>query len=676
MKQSAFNRLKNHFLLICPRTGKFIGFRSPEGLFMIFTPIIGIIAIAWIIFRVATKPSRLSYPCVQVAIPFASSLGGYIAATIISAIAWVHLRKKAITKTVLYSAAIGMAGLSGSMILDEATEIKTTKVQTIVQAVNQPIGTAVGILPGRVVWVHNPDATNENCVVDAAGHAWFMAENMNQTVVDEMLSSGLKSVTGTTTDSAAWKAIFEFHNTTRGKGVVNYTQGEKIFIKINATSSWGGNFSNTNLSPTQNQYYGISETSVASVLAVLRQLVNVVGVAQNDIYIGDPLKHIYKHLYDVWHAEFPNVHYLDYSGFTNLGRERVVASTTATIHYSDHGTILKTNVWSGGYPGDNPIYNDKLYTIFENAEYMINIPMLKGHRRAGITMFAKNHFGSHTRGDASHLHNGLIAPTESPNVTRPGYGLYRVQVDLMTHKYLGKKNLIYIMDALWATSHELDKPRKWQIPPFNNDFMSSMFISLDPVAIESVGYDFLCSEYADASGIGEYVQMPGVDDYLHQAADSANWPQGFKYDPDSTNTYVESIGTHEHWNDSINKQYSRNLGTGSGIELIKISRTVAVEEKPIGVANDFAIYQNYPNPFNPSTTVRYHISHDGYIHLAVYDILGKEVVTLTNEMKSAGFHQTLWNATRIASGLYYIRLTVHQQHNIVYSQTIKTVLLK
>ena len=73
----------------------------------------------------------------------------------------------------------------------------------------------MGILPGRVVWVHNPDATNENCVVDAAGHEWFIAENMNQTVIDEMLSSGLKSVTGTTTDSAAWKAIFEFHNTTR-----------------------------------------------------------------------------------------------------------------------------------------------------------------------------------------------------------------------------------------------------------------------------------------------------------------------------------------------------------------------------------------------------------------------------------------------------------------------------
>ena len=71
---------------------------------------------------------------------------------------------------------------------------------------------------------------------------------------------------------------------------------------------------------------------------MLRQLVNVVGVAQNDIYVGDPLKHIYKHLYEVWHGEFPNVHYLDNSGYANLGREAVIPSTTAAIYYSDQGT--------------------------------------------------------------------------------------------------------------------------------------------------------------------------------------------------------------------------------------------------------------------------------------------------------------------------------------------------
>jgi len=68
------------------------------------------------------------------------------------------------------------------------------------------------------------------------------------------------------------------------------------------------------------------------------------------------------------------------------------------------------------YAGDNPVYQDNLYSIFQDAEYLINIPMLKGHKRAGMTMFAKNHFGSQTRADASHLHGGLVAPAEAPKV--------------------------------------------------------------------------------------------------------------------------------------------------------------------------------------------------------------------------------------------------------------------
>jgi hypothetical protein len=55
--------------------------------------------------------------------------------------------------------------------------------------------------------------------------------------------------------------------------------------------------------------------------------------------------------------------------------------------------------------------------------------------------------------------------------------------------------------------------------PFNNSFMSSVFASLDPVAIESAGYDFLRSEFTASRvpAAATYVQMPGVDDYLHQA---------------------------------------------------------------------------------------------------------------------------------------------------------------
>lgn len=473
------------------------------------------------------------------------------------------------------SAIVAFALLGGAAVLAAADHGEPTFVTAAVVP-NQPMGQARGIFPGRVVWVHDARAVNQDCVVNAAGHGWFLSENHNQSVIDGMVSSALRNLTGQASDRAAWDAIIRYHNATRGKGAVGYVRGEKILIKINATSAYAGNFNPGNLTP----YAFVSETSVGSVLAVLRQLVGVVGVDQQDIYVGDPLKHIYQHLYDVWHGEFPNVHYLDNSGYRQLGREPVVASTTAVIHYSDRGAILRTNVWSDTYPGDNPVYQDNLYTVFQEAEYLINIPMLKGHARAGVTMFAKNHFGSHTRGDASHLHNGLVAPTAMPDASRGAYGLYRVQVDIMGHSLLGRRNLIYLMDALWATDAELDVPLRWQMPPFAGSYMASVFASLDPVAIESVGYDFLRSEFTidRVPAAGTYVQMPGVDDYLHQAADAANWPSGIAYDPDDSGAPLPSLGTHEHWNNANARQYSRNLNpTGTGIELIWADQEIRTE---------------------------------------------------------------------------------------------------
>jgi hypothetical protein len=367
----------------------------------------------------------------------------------------------------------------------------------------------------------------------------------------------------------------------------------------------------------------------------------------------------------VWHSEFPEVHYLDHDDYSELGREQAIPSTTAKITYSDKGTILRTT------EGDT-VYQDYLYTIFEDAEYILNIPMLKGHMRAGMTMFAKNHFGSHTRDFASHLHMGLVSPEGWGDLRRTGYGLYRVQVDIMSHELLGGKNLVYIMDALWASDWELNKPVKWKMSPFNNDYSSSIFVSLDPVAIESVGYDLLRSEFTTESGADPSVQMLGVDDYLHQAADSANWPGGIRYDPNNNGVYMASLGVHEHWNNLTDKKYTRNLGIGDGIELIDIEQTTSTsifnkENK----TEYFQLYQNYPNPFNPSTKINFSVPEHSFVTIKIYDILGHEIATLVNEEKLAGKYQVEFNGSNLASGVYFYRL---QAGN--YIQTRKMLVLQ
>jgi hypothetical protein len=87
----------------------------------------------------------------------------------------------------------------------------------------------------------------------------------------------------------------------------------------------------------------------------------------------------------------------------------------------------------------------------------------------------------------------------------------------------------------------------------------------------------------------------------------------------------------------------------------------------------FKLAQNYPNPFNPTTTIRYEIPGGTYGHtsLRVYDIMGREVATLVNETKEAGSYQVTFNASKLASGVYFYKL---QAGN--YTSVKKLLLLK
>jgi len=426
---------------------------------------------------------------------------------------------------------------------------------------NQPVGKAQGIVPGRVSWVWNPASTNPACAnkpvpEDATGvqyDAWFMDKNTNQEAVDQMLIAGLCSITGKKEINNAWDAVFRFHNQKRGKGDVPYRKGEKIYIKLNRTSASGGMTAEYERRKDRPVTLS-SETSPQIVLSTLRQLVNVAGVPQKDIYVGDAMRNIYQDEYIKYYTEFPEVNYLSSFGSTH-GRILGSESSRDLLFYSDNKAVMK----EAG--------SDKIYTVLEDAEYLINLPSMKGHGIAGITLCVKNHFGTQSRKSAAHLHPGLNSKD------RLGYGHYRVLVDMMGNKYTGDKNLFYILDALWAGSNWNGIPVKFLMPPFDNHWSSSLLLSLDPVAIESVAFDFLRTEFTNPAHTIDFISEPGVDDYLHQAADSKNWPAGIVYTPNGDGIRMkDSIGVHEHWNNPADKQYTKNLGKAEGIELVKVFR--------------------------------------------------------------------------------------------------------
>jgi photosystem II stability/assembly factor-like uncharacterized protein len=85
----------------------------------------------------------------------------------------------------------------------------------------------------------------------------------------------------------------------------------------------------------------------------------------------------------------------------------------------------------------------------------------------------------------------------------------------------------------------------------------------------------------------------------------------------------------------------------------------------------FSLSQNYPNPFNPLTTIKYSLIKQGLVKLVVYDILGKEVITLVNEIKQAGNFSVNFDATNYASGIYFYRLEVVDFVNVKKMVLIK-----
>jgi hypothetical protein len=87
--------------------------------------------------------------------------------------------------------------------------------------------------------------------------------------------------------------------------------------------------------------------------------------------------------------------------------------------------------------------------------------------------------------------------------------------------------------------------------------------------------------------------------------------------------------------------------------------------------SEYKLEQNYPNPFNPLTTISFNLPEDNNVELKIYDILGKEVKVLLNEDLAAGFYDVQFDATNLASGIYFYKLSAGK-----YTETKKLQLIK
>jgi len=523
----------------CPKSSRHPGHKTKRRWAMWILPIVGLASLIWFLIRVAPKPSRATYPCQRMAFPLASGFVAWLAGLAASCVAF-RKAKLSLAKR-RYVLGLLLVGVSVGALWLAVCSTGEKLVLAEPQPGNQPMGLAKGIYPGRVVWVHDPDATDWQGPGD--GH-WWQASHTNQTAVSRMVSRAVRELTGAANDAAAWDKLFRHLNKTRAKGNVGYKPGEKIIIKVNFVGfirSHGSiNIENYNLERGRDYM----NTSPQMIIALLRQLTGSAGVRQSDISLCDTLAYIANEYYDILHKEFPGLRFIEQGG--KFGRIKAKESTVPLY-------------WSCN-PED--CSQDYIPASFAEADYLINLANLKAHTAAGVTLCAKNHYGSLIRWPAQKgyydMHKGAFAKK---------VGIYRPLVDLMGHAHFGGKTVLYLIDGLYSGKHPIDKaPRKWASYPFDGDWTSSLLASQDPVAIDSVGFDFVRAEWED------YPRNVGVDDYLHEASKADSPPSGAFYDPDHPGNVkrLASLGVHEHWNNPTDKKYSRNLGTGKGIELVAV----------------------------------------------------------------------------------------------------------
>jgi hypothetical protein len=498
-------------------------FSSRKALASLGFIVVSVLATIWFLVRVIPKPSRATYPCMQVAMPFMSGLVIWMLSVGGSFFAFRKARH--LFSQTKHMAAFMLIVVSGVFcwITLSLPATNSKAAEAVKFEANKPLGTGRGIHPGRVAWAHNPNITSWN---GKDGFYWEDRFN-NQSASDKTVTASILTLTGETNENKAWNSLFTYFNKTKRNLKQGYSKNEKIAIKINQNNTLSQHdTAELNASPHM-------------VLSLLKSLIEEGGVPEQNITVFDASRFITDNIFDKCHAVYPKVVFVDNCG----GRGRVKAE------YLDNAIP---------YSADNGKLATGLAKCAVDANYIINVALMKGHVGTGITLCAKNFYGvtSINYQWRKNAHDNFEADKKE------GKPKYITFTDFLAHKDLGEKTLLFLIDSYYAHKECNFAPEfKWKMAPFNNNWPCSLFASQDGVAIDAVGLDFMFAEWPDM------VDMKYCDHYLAEAALADNAPSGTKYDPERDGKACSSLGVFEHWNNGIEKRYTGNIKPGKGIEL-------------------------------------------------------------------------------------------------------------
>jgi uncharacterized protein (DUF362 family) len=370
----------------------------------------------------------------------------------------------------------GTAAAAGCLAASGARRLFAGQVVAAVQApgpmlrARTPRRTPVTNSQPKVVHVHCREATSWDFV-----NGWY-GDHVSQHQVTRMVDQGLMALTGTASRAAAWLALLP-----------GYAPGQRVAIKANVVNA-------QSLDDGDNDIDALIEL-VNSVVAGLKEI----GVAEADIWVYDASRTIPNRFR--YRCAYPGVQFsgLDVNDLGFSDTERVVFAP----------------------PAGGPTLADKrLSQVLVNADYLINMPIMKKHCCAHVTLAFKNHFGTIEK--CWEVHEPTFPDT---SVYRSDYSAL---VDIYQNPHIVGKTVLTIGDGLFASRiDQTTPPDPWVT--FGNRAPNSLFFSQDPVAIDCVMYDFLEAEAGVPATADDYLVLAaqaGLGVFEHRAAgatDPADW---------------------------------------------------------------------------------------------------------------------------------------------------------
>lgn len=310
-----------------------------------------------------------------------------------------------------------------------------------------------------VVHVHHASVSSWN---GSSGDYW---NYVSQAKTNQMVEQGIIHLTGISTIASAWRSLLPI-----------YQAGQGIAIKVNFNNTISAGCS---AAPTE---INALPQLANAVIAGLKSM----GVAESDIWIYDGVnRSIPSYFYNIVHTPYNGVKFYDKC---HIPVTHASTDPSATVSFSPPAGVPQPAA-------------EKIADVLVNARYLINMPIMKNHSCAGITLGFKNHFG--TIDNPGGLHNHAFY---NDSCGGGAYSNYSPLVDIYKNANIRNKTVLTVGDGIFgALGAEDARPSFWTT--FNDQIPQSLFFATDPVAIDSVMADFLRAEWGYPAGSDDYLEL-------------------------------------------------------------------------------------------------------------------------------------------------------------------------